>query len=324
MTTLQFHDQRIDMHKDESVLDALLRSGIPIAHGCRAGVCQSCLLRCIDGEIAPPAQAGLAATLRQQDAFLSCRCIPTGDLVVSDSAPSLPRVKSRVLETDRIAPRILRIRLAIPFDFRPGQYLNIWLDEYNLRSYSIASCVDDGYVELHVGLIEGGRFSEWAIQHLASGHSLNVQGPFGTCHYDAESEDQPLLLIGMGTGLAPLYGIVKESLLRGHRSPIDLVTGARNFEQFYLQDELLQLCDRAPNLQAYWVAQHQCNQQAQPATNLEYGDIYQFVARQFVLTRNTRIYLCGAESFVHKMKKQCYLHGAALQNIRADAFLPCS
>ena len=66
----------------ESVLEALLRQGVEISNSCRAGACQSCLLRAVSRAVPAVAQQGLKATLVEQGYFLSCVCRPEADLLL--------------------------------------------------------------------------------------------------------------------------------------------------------------------------------------------------------------------------------------------------
>lgn len=96
--------------------------------------------------------------------------------------------------------------------------------------------------------------SDWLCRHLAVGDTLLIEGPSGQCFY-MPALDQPLLLAGMGTGLAPLYGIVRSALDQGHRAPIYLYAGAKHAEQCYLQTELFALAATHPQLKVAFFAQ---------------------------------------------------------------------
>lgn len=318
MPKITLEDQHYAVSTDESVLDALLRQGVEVPHGCKAGACHSCIMRLEDGEVPATAQAGLKASQKELGYFLSCSWNPSADIGVSFTDQALPKSQARVLDVSRISEKVLRIRLEKTFDFKAGQYFNIWLDDTTVRSYSIASSQSlDDFIELHVKLLPNGRFSQWADEHLRAGDTLTVQGPMGECFYSLTDPQQPMLLIGIGTGLAPLYGIIREAIHNHHKGPIHLVVGARSGEDFYLQDELANVaCDTQVKIDFVCLdgaSPHHCE-----------GDLYQFVKQQYASTKGWCIYLCGAESFVGKMKKQCFLAGANMRDIHADAFLPCS
>lgn len=318
MTELKLDGSVYHVNPEETVLDALLRQGVNMPHGCKAGACQSCIIRSEEGAVPAAAQAGLKPAQKESGYFLSCSCEPMSDMALSLAEQVLPKVKSRVLHVSHLSDQVLRIRLQQVLDFHAGQYLNIWLDDSTVRSYSIASSRSlDDCIELHVKLIPGGRFSHWASANLNQGDELTLQGPLGDCFYTQTDAAQPLLLAGIGTGLAPLYGIIKEALAQNHQGPINLVIGARSAGGFYLQQELAHLA-RDSQLQIDFVCLEGATAEYQP------GDLYQHVKQHFSSTKGYRVYLCGADSFVRKMKKQCFLSGANMSDIHADAFLPCS
>lgn len=324
MTHIKFYEQEVKLNEQETVLDGLLRHGLQIPNGCRAGACQACLLQAHSGTVPPKAQVGLKNTFKARDYFLSCQCVPTAPLEVTFANEAQTKISSTVLDVRKIAPQILRIRLAKKLDARAGQFLNLWHENNGkplVRSYSIASVPDvEDFFELHVKIIPGGQFSSWGEEHLKSGDSLTIQGPLGECFYTVDDLQKPLLLAGTGTGLAPLYGIIRDALIQGHTGPVNLLIAARRADQFYLREELAELQQRYLQLHVRFL----CQTAADDPDIRENCDIYQYVKEQFPSTKGFRVYLCGGDSFVRKMKKQLFLSGTAMADIHADAFLPCS
>lgn len=344
MTLIKFYDQMFPLQDNETVLDGLLRNGVDIPHGCRAGACQACVLQVNEGEVPAKAQTGLKSTRKELGYFLSCQCAPTAPIDVRFAEQGLARTTAEIIAAEKVTPHILRLRLSKVLDFRAGQYLNIWHEtaEKNLiRSYSIASLPHENFIELHIKIIANGKFSRWAAEHLRPGDRLNVQGPLGDCFYSPGNIDQTLLCVGIGTGLAPLYGVIRDALHQGHRGKIHLILGARESAGFYLRDELADLRNAYPQVDIHFVCQNQnvvrqnqdvvcqnqdivCQIQDVHPADIGEADIYQFVKAKFPSTKGVRAYLCGAETFVRKMKKQIFLGGANMADIHADAFLPCS
>lgn len=323
MTLIKFYDQMFPLQDNETVLDGLLRHGVDIPHGCRAGACQACVLQINEGNVPPKAQTGLKNTRKELGYFLSCQCTPTAPLDIRFAEQGLARSAAEIISVEKITPHILRLRLRKVWNFRAGQYLNIWheIAEKNLiRSYSIASLPHENFIELHIKIIANGKFSRWAAEHLRQGDCITVQGPLGDCFYNSGDIHQTLLCIGIGTGLAPLYGIIRDALHQGHSGNIHLILGARESAGFYLRDELADLRNTYPQVDIHFVCQ---NQDVYPGDVGE-TDIYQFVKAKFPSTKGVRAYLCGADTFVRKMKKQIFLGGANMADIHADAFLPCS
>ena len=80
--------------------------------------------------------------------------------------------------------------------------------------------------------------SNWIFDRLRRGETFDIQGPNGECFYLAGEPQRPLLLVGNGSGLAPLIGIAREALAHRQRAPIRLYHGSRHASGLYLRDEL--------------------------------------------------------------------------------------
>lgn len=314
MGQLFFEEKSIICGESEPVLDALLRSGHDIPYGCRAGVCQSCVMAADSGTIPAKSQIGLSPAKVDLGYFLSCQCVPEEPLSVRRVSTSTLSVPGTVLDKTMLNDQVIRLRLTCDLEYRAGQYVTLWRDEHLGRSYSLASVpqVDD-YLEFQIKLVAGGHFSQWLYHHVQPGDEIAVQGPLGECIFSAK-ESQAILLAAIGTGLSPIYGIARQALISGHLGPINLVIGARNEESFYLKDELQTLSEQYSNFSVDYVCQ---------TDGAEQGDIYQFCKTKFTSLNGWRVYLCGAESFVKKMNKQSFLSGAAMGDISTDIFLPC-
>ncbi len=74
MGLLIFENKLIATQTGESVLAALLRSGVDVPHDCQAGVCQSCLMQAEEGFIPAVAQNDLTQEQKNLGCFLACQC----------------------------------------------------------------------------------------------------------------------------------------------------------------------------------------------------------------------------------------------------------
>jgi len=322
--TFQSADQEevdtIALEQNESVLDGLLRAGHDIAFGCRAGVCQSCIMQTSSESVPAVAQVGLKDSQKTLGYFLPCVCQPTEKMDVSKLVLASTKVSARVLEKKYLNAEVLCLRLEKKFDYKPGQYCTLWKGTELGRCYSIASHnVEDDFIEFHIRKIENGEFSQWAFDSLEIGESVDVQGPLGTCFYTKSESAQPLLLAGIGTGLAPLYGILKDALFQGHNATINLFVGAKDAQNFYLLEELLALEKKFKQLNVHLVAQNTQNFESE-LTTVE-DDIYSYTESIIKDFKGQQVFLCGAQTFVHKMKRMSFLGGANMSDILADVFL---
>ena len=106
--------------------------------------------------------------------------------------------------------------------------------------YAIRSYYDIRYVE-------GGLFTDQVFHHMQEKVLLRVRGPLGT-FFLREDSQRPALLIGGGTGFAPLKGILEHAFKTGVSKPLHLFWGVRAQRDLYL-DELPQR----------WVREHERN-----------------------------------------------------------------
>jgi len=290
-----------------------------VPFGCRTGVCQGCLLTSKDCVVPQEAQKGLNDAQKQQGHFLSCCCRPKEPMIVGLS-DFYKKQTTQVIDKKILSEQVVRIRVNKVFCYRPGQYVTLWKDHDTARSYSIASHpTEDDYVEMHIRVYENGEFSQWAYNQLSVGDELSIQGPMGNCFYDGSDKSQDLFMSGIGTGLAPLYGIVRDALLRGHTGNILMLIGAGTKAGIYYRNKFKELQSRYSQLQVkYSVA---CLDSDEIVLEGHASDIYTTAKILLPDLTGVKVYICGGESFVRKMRKQSFLAGANMDDIRSDSFI---
>ncbi|QPK63346.1 2Fe-2S iron-sulfur cluster binding domain-containing protein [Methylomonas sp. LL1] len=315
---IRLDGKEIVCQQGESVLDALLREHIDIPHACREGACQSCMIRGLEGAVPAAAQQGLKDVLRHQNYFLACICYPHQDISISlGSAPDAFN-QATVTGKQLLNPETLLLSLQCqePMDFYAGQFVNLKRADGLTRSYSIANNrVHAHKLTFHIRRLAGGRFSEWAHRELNIGDSIAVSDPQGLCYYLPNTPEQNMLLIGTGSGLAPLAGIVEEALHHGHAGQIHLYHGSREMDGLYWIEEMRELANRHPNFHCT-----ACVSRGDAPAGIAQGRANDLAMSAIPSLKGWRVYLCGHPDMVNHGKRQAYLHGAGLQDIYSDAF----
>ena len=153
-------------------------------------------------------------------------------------------------------PRTRLLRVALPdgrFEFRAGQAVMAGLAGSVTRAaYSIASppsLAARGILELLVPA--DGAFGEAGLDPASAvGQALVIDGPLGTFGVPAAAASAPLLLVGGGTGIAPLRSVALDRLDRAEAPPMVLLYSARTADEFAFGDEFAAL-DRSGRLRVY-------------------------------------------------------------------------
>lgn len=325
MPKIDFEGLEYETESNETVLDCLTRHGVSVKYSCRSGVCQTCVMVAQDGDPSENSQKGLKDVLKAQNYFLACACVPKSDLGIGRPDNNLIEIETTVESVDRLNPEVIRLRLVRPdnYDYYPGQYLTLYNSQGVGRSYSIASIpAKENFLELHIRLVPGGHVSKWAHTEVKAGDKIHITESLGDCFYMQKDSDQPLLLIGTGTGLAPLYGIAREALRQGHKGPIHLYHGSRTLDGqvtpngLYLIDELKAL--GKSHDQFFY---QPCISHGHVPEGMRQGRANDLALEDIKSLTGWAVYLCGREDMVKTTKQKAYLAGASLQDIYADPFL---
>lgn len=321
MTQLKFKDDVFNVSAGSTVLDTLLENGHKIPNNCRAGACQSCLMQVINGKVPEKSQKGLKDSHKAKGLFLACSCEPEEDINIQLPDTEQLRIPATVRQINKLSNDVieLKIKTAEPYEYHAGQYVTLWRDEILGRSYSLASLPQENEtLNFHIKYIPNGEFSGWVHNDLHVGDTLFVQGPAGDCFYTSGNPEQNLLLVGTGTGLAPLYGIIHDALQQGHTGKIHLVHGALNTSGLYLTEDLSKLEQKHNNL-----SYHPCviNPDTTMSGNVIIADITKVTSDVVPKPKDWKTFLCGDEELVKKLRKQIFLAGCNMNDIYADPFI---
>lgn len=331
MGRVRLGDVDIDCGEGETLLDAVLRAGVDVPYSCKNGVCLTCMMRVTEGSVPETAQVGLKDTLRTRGYFLPCICKldskgADDNLKVDYPVDSAVFGRAVVVGVDELASDIRGVRLepATPLFYHAGQFLNLRRADGLQRSYSLASVPKlDECLTLHVKRLPRGQMSNWVFDDLQPGAEVDIQGPNGNCFYLPGQAAQPMLLIGNGSGLAPLIGIARDALSDGHDGPIHLYHGSRHAKGLYLIDELRSLAEAHENFH-YAPCVSGAGEVAAAADDggldIRSGRADAIAFDEHSALEGWRIFLCGYPPMVGAAKKRAYLSGADMVDIYADPF----
>jgi ferredoxin-NADP reductase len=167
--------------------------------------------------------------------------LPWRDATIRAIRPETPRVKTLVLDVPGWPGHA------------PGQHVDIRLtaeDGYQAqRSYSVASAPGSQDLELTVERIEDGEVSPYLTEDARPGDGFDLRGPIGGYFVWDPARDEPLLLVGGGSGLVPLMAMLRHRRTTGSTVDARLLLSARTLEDVLYREELEELAAGAVDLQ---------------------------------------------------------------------------
>lgn len=190
-------------------------------------------------------------------------------------------------------------------DYQPGQYLTfrVWIEGEELRrafSLSSAPGVDD-FLRVTIKKIPGGKVSNYLHAHLQPGSEVEVMPPVGNFVAIPNPElPRHYILIGAGSGITPLYSILRTQLEREPESKVTLWYGSRDEEHIVFGKELASLG------KSYGERLHVHHTLSQPGPSwkgftgrLNRQVIYQLLSDLFMVDEYRKVYyICGPQGLM--------------------------
>jgi len=140
---------------------------------------------------------------------------------------------------------------SLPFDYRPGQYMNLALmvdGQAVNRSYTIASSpTRTGFCELTIKREPMGVSSRHLHGMVKVGQTLAVSAPAGKFIFDGRDAESIVMIAG-GVGITPLMSKIRYLTERAWPGDIFLIFSVRTDADIIFREELAYLSHRYANL----------------------------------------------------------------------------
>jgi NAD(P)H-flavin reductase/hemoglobin-like flavoprotein len=211
---------------------------------------------------------------------------------------------------------VLRVRTEPPLGYTPGQSVAVETSRRPglWRFYSPANTPrDNGVVDFHVRVVDGGRVSSALVRHVQVGETVRIGPPVGQLTLDPTSP-RDLLMVAGSTGLAPLKAVIEQLAQQPQQGRrVALFFGARTPNGLYDLAELDALTHRCR-----WLTVVPAVSDDDLYTG-ERGLLPDVVAR-YGPWANHDVYVCGSPGMVEATTKQLLLMGTPEERIRFDEF----
>ena len=324
--------RNVAVRAGETVLEAGLRAGIALPFECRNGACGKCKCTLLHGSVDYGAyQTGaLSEAEKALGRALSCCAVPRSDLEIeyeAGDAAAAARVQTyvgRVHSMQRLSDEVMQLMLSLPagrhLRFVAGQYINILLADGQRRAFSFANPPHlSEYIELHVRLIAGGRFTTHVFTEMKVGDELRFEGPLGS--FCLRESRHAIIFVAGATGFAPIKSIVEDAFHRGMHRPMQLYWGVRRPKDLYMMELALRWQQQHDNFKFVPVlSEHRPEDEWQGRSGL----VHAAILSDFPDLKGYEVYVCGSAKMVDTAFPAFLEHGLAEEFCHSDAFLPAS
>lgn len=243
---------------------------------------------------------------------------------------SLAPLRWQTATIEKIVPRTPRTRsfflkLFEPFMYEAGQHVDVRLtapDGYQARrGYSIASAPEIGAdrIELCIEELESGEVSPFFHMVAEPGDTIELRGPLGGHFIWSAEEGGPILLIGGGSGVAPLMSMARHRAASGSKVPMALLFSARTWEDVIFRDELLEMHGRRDGFDLVLTLTRDVEKRdGVHVRRIDSGMVMQAIDQFPALPK--RVYLCGSNAFVDAAANASIGAGIPASAIRTERY----
>ena len=259
--TIEPLGETIEVEEDQKLLDAALRAGIWLPYACNHGVCGTCKVEVLEGEVEHNEASAFALmdVERDEGKTLACCATLSSDIVIEadveeeQDALNLPveDYTGTVVRMEDLTPTIKGIWLEVPgagIEFQAGQYLNLHIPGVDIpRAFSLANPPSErNIIELNVRHVPDGQATSYLHEQLKLGDTLAFTAPLGR-FFVRKSAPEPLIFLAGGSGLSSPKSMVLDLLEDGDERDITLIYGARNQAELYYYDLFRELAEQHDN-----------------------------------------------------------------------------
>jgi ferredoxin-NADP reductase len=206
----------------------------------------------------------------------------------------------------------------------PGQHVDIRLtaeDGYQAqRSYSVASPPEQPTIDVTVERIDDGEVSPFLVGEVREGDEIELRGPIGGYFTWQAVDGGPLLLVGGGSGLAPLMAMARHRAAQGSNAPARMVASARTIDDLLYRAELEQLTAKGDGFELAITLTRGAPPDWTGYARRVDRELLEEVA--WPPAEMPRIFVCGPTGFVEAVAESMVALGHPPERIKTERFGP--
>ncbi|WP_254561262.1 ferredoxin--NADP reductase [Dyadobacter diqingensis] len=246
-------------------------------------------------------------------------------------ATILLRVRHIIVESYDIRTFVFEKTDGGKLDYQAGQFLTFLIDMHGhevRRSYSMSSAPDvDAYPSITVKRIPNGEISRFWIDFVHEGDIFTALPPAGRFTLEKSSgEPRDIVLIGAGSGITPLFSILKHVLSSEPDDKVTLLYANRNesstlfMEQIAIWEKLF-----PERLRVIHIHSQPSDHWNGIRGRINNTRLEQMISRSLSYgPENARFFICGPFELMRSAEITLHYMGFGKDKIRRENFVICN
>lgn len=212
--------------------------------------------------------------------------------------------------------------------YKSGQFLTV-IPEINgtkvRRSYSFSSSPKtDTAPAITVKRLQNGLVSNYLCDNLKVGDTLEVMEPMGNFFIEPEaSQAKNYVFVGAGSGITPLFSMIKTILMAEPQSTVELIYGSR-FEDQIIFKSALEALERtySNRFKILHIISKPSPSWAGLKGRINQASIVYYLKQELgTEIAKSHFYLCGPEEMMDQVKGSLALFDVPLNQIHQELFV---
>lgn len=240
-------------------------------------------------------------------------------------------VAETLKETDDTVSIVFKLSDSIKEDFKykPGQHVNFKTvidSSVYIRTYSMSSSphTDEDLV-ITVKEIENGAVSPYILKEIKPGDNILVSKPRGKYVLNPDSDRKGYyVMFAAGSGIAPLYSMLKSVLHIEKESKVTLFYANRSEKSIIFKDSLAMLSEQ---YKGRFKTIHLLSQPSHNWTGLK-GRLNSEIAKMLLTSyingelNSAEVYMCGPDGFMSSAEEALKHLNVSEERIHSEEFNP--
>ncbi|WP_298474044.1 ferredoxin--NADP reductase [uncultured Maribacter sp.] len=211
--------------------------------------------------------------------------------------------------------------------YKPGQFMTIHVPVENVihkRAYSFSSNpFTDKDLRITIKRVDQGLISNYIHDYLKVGDKLIVDQPTGSFFVEpSKNKEKQYVFFAGGSGITPIFSIIKSVLVKESNSKIVLVYANQNFEGIIFREEIERL---EKEYQNSFNVEHVLSENNQEKPNYHSGLLTEKVLLAIMNKHNLILgacnyMICGPFGYMECVKSILLDNAVALSKIKVEVF----